>query len=831
VKAFPLTPVEARAPYPNQEPTFQDTWHVLVRNRGLIAGCTALVIALSALWAYTTTPIYEGSTSIRIDEEKSQVPVLQALQQLSTGSDLVTEMEVLKSRTLSENVVDSLALRAVVTRPTGVERGYLFGALRVADRAPVGGFDFIRSANGKYRVVNRRTGNSPGSVTPGEELTADGVTFALRSFASNYPKISLDVVAEQSAVKQLREALTVNRPSRTANVVVVRYEDSDRGLVREVPNVLADRFISHRREVQKTEARSVARFLRQQLDTLSLQLTAAENTLQTFREGAQVVNLPAEGEAQVSRLANLQGERSSLNAERVALGALLADVRAAAARQGPDEPSPYRRMLAFPTLFKNPNTNETLRALTELEGRRSELLVRRTPKDPDVIALASRIKELEQQLQTVGETYLQGLTSQVAALDATLALFGTQLQKIPAKEVEFARLERRPKILEEIFTLLQTRLKEAEITEAAEDPTVRVVDAAILPINPVRPNRGLVISMAALLGLMLSIGAAFAREMMDQTVHTKEDVQAFTGTVVLGLIPRIPRGASDLRGPTVAMNRLLGRPAGQLAAPSRAGTALSAGQEWLSERLVTGADPSSPVSEAYRSLRTNITFARPDQVSKTLVFTSPMPGDGKTTSAANLAITLAQQGVRILLIDGDLRRGVLNTVFGTSREPGLSNVLLGVAHLENAVRAIDLGENGSLDFLSTGTLPPNPAELLGSQKMRKLLSELEDKYDAVIIDSPPLNVVTDAAVLGTVADGVVLIARAGVTEKSALLYAVEQLGNVHAPLLGAVLNDVDFESNRYYGLYGKYGYYQYNYRYQAKESSGSDIPVPFLRKT
>jgi capsular exopolysaccharide synthesis family protein len=510
----------------------------------------------------------------------------------------------------------------------------------------------------------------------------------------------------------------------------------------------------------------------------------------------------------------------------------MSDVRATAAKQGPDDPSPYRRMLAFPTLFKSSTTNETLRALTELEDQRAALLIRRTPKDPDVIALTSRIKEFEQELQSVGETYLQGLTNQVAALDATLAQFGAQLQKIPAKEVEFARLERRPKMLEEIYTLLQTRLKEAEITEAAEDPTVRVVDAAILPILPVRPKKALIISMATLLGLMLSVGAAFAREMMDRTVHTKEDVQAFTGATVLGLIPRIPRAASELRGPTVAVNRLLRRPAAALASqPATGTTSASAGQDRLSERLVAGADPRSPVSEAYRSLRTNITFARPDQVSKTLVFTSPMPGDGKTTSAANLAITLAQQGVRILLIDGDLRRGVLNGVFGTPREPGLSNVLLGAGKLEEAVRPIDLGQNGSLDFLSTGTLPPNPAELLGSNRMRNLLAELEGKYDAIIIDSPPLNIVTDAAVLGTVADGVVIVARAGITEKHALIYASEQLANVHAPLLGAVLNDVDFDSNRYYGIYGKNGYYQYNYRYQQREASGADIRVPFFRKT
>jgi len=826
-----MTAVELRPPYPEQERTFQDTWHLLVRSRWLILGCTALIVGLSALWAYTTTPIYEASTSIRIDEEKSHVPVLDALEQLSSGSDLVTEMEVLKSRSLAENVIDSLALRATLTKPSRVDRGQLFAFLHVADDAQIGDFDFTRAHDGSYRVVSQTSRRMAVGVVPGAKTTLDGVSFVLRANADNFPEVRLNVVAEQTAVKTLQRALTVSRPSRTANVVVVRYESPDQGLVREVPNVLAGRFISHRQEVQKTEARSVAQFLRQQLDTLSDQLVESEKTLQSFRESAHIVNLPAEGTAQVSRLANLQADRSSIDAERVALAALLTEVRSAAARTGPDDPSPYRRMLAFPTLFKNPATNETLRALIDLEGQRSELLVRRTRSDPDVIALTARIKELETQLQQTSETYLQGLTNQVAALDATLAQFGTELERIPAKEVEFARLERRPKILEDIYTLLQTRLKETEITEAAEDPTVRVVDAAILPIEPVRPKRPLVLAMAAILGLMLSVGVAFAREMMDRTVHTKEDVQAFTGTVVLGLIPRIPK-AAELRGPTIAMNRILGRAHPASLPRSSKANGLSAGQSWLNERLVTGADPRSPVSEAYRSLRTNITFARPDQSPKTLVFTSPMPGDGKTTSAANLAITLAQQGVRILLIDGDLRRGVMNAVFETPREPGLSNVLLGAVAPEIAIQKIDLGDNGSLDFLSTGTFPPNPAELLGSQRMRKLLGELEEKYDAIIVDSPPLNIVTDAAVLGTVCDGVVLIARAGVTEKRGLAYAAEQLDNVHAQLLGAVLNDVDFESNRYYSMYGRFGYYQHTYRYQhGAPEAEPDIRIPFLRKS
>src|SRR5690606_31110819 len=204
-------------------------------------------------------------------------------------------------------------------------------------------------------------------------------------------------------------------------------------------------------------------------------------------------------------------------------------------------------------------------------------------------------------------------------------------------------------------------------------------------------------------------------------------------------------------------------------------------------------DPRSPISEAYRSLRTNITFSRLGNPPKLIVFTSPTPGDGKSTTSANLAITLAQQGLKVLLVDADMRRGSLNTVFGVDREPGLSNVLLGTVTSAEAIRSVQIAESVSLDFLSTGTLPPTPAELLGSQQMRDLLLEFEKDYDFVILDAPPLNLVTDAALLGTNADGVVVVARAGMTQKGAIEVAMDHLRHVRAPLLGAVLNDFDHE--------------------------------------
>jgi tyrosine-protein kinase Etk/Wzc len=472
-----------------------------------------------------------------------------------------------------------------------------------------------------------------------------------------------------------------------------------------------------------------------------------------------------------------------MDVERQGLAQLLREVADTSAA-GERDFSAYRRVMASPTLLRNPAIGELLTTLAAVENERAELLMRYTPENSDVQVLTQRVNELEQQIAGIATTYLQGLNEQIGAKDRQLAAFSVELARVPAKEIQYARHLREAKLLEEITTLLQTELKEAEIAAALEDPSVRVIDPPIAPDEPIWPKPVLSLGLALLVGLSLGVGTAFAREHLDTTIHTREDLQFVTaGVPVLGTIPRIGQVAAANGGGRAPRVRVRGAPEVQ-------------------SRLVTGRDPRNPASEAYRSLRTNITFARPEHTPRTLVFTSPTPGDGKSTSAANLAITLAQQELRCLLVDADMRRGVLHEVFRTSREPGLSNLLLGRESLEKVVQRVGVGEGATLDFIAMGTIPPNPAELLGSPRMRSLLERLEAQYDAVLFDAPPLTVVTDAALLGTHADGVILVARAGATERGAIAYAVEQLNNVRAPLLGAVLNDVDVRKDRYYGSYG-----------------------------
>lgn len=777
----------------DDEIALRDIWNLIARNRWLIGGCVTVVVVLMGLYTVLSTPVYEARTSIRIDEDPAALGMLSSFQMLTGTSEVGTEMEVLRSRTIAENVVEELGLQLTLQSPARAARDEIFASIRIGRDSPEAEYRATLSDDGRFTVENVTTNTNLGSFAPGEPIHLDGATITLTPEATAWDKIEFKTHPFPRAVRRLQESLSISRPNLEANVVVVRYESRDTLLVHRVPNAIARSFIESRKAVKKTEARSTVDFLRNQIDTIALQLSTAEDRLRIFRENQQVVSLEAQASTQITHLAGLQAQRDEFEAERAALAALLHEVETAAADSQTTE-SPYRRLVAFPSLFRNQATSELLRSLTAVENERAQLLNRRTPAHPDVVVLTERVRELEEQLRSIATTYLQGVSNHVASLDSTLARFGAQLERIPATEIEYARLLRHAKVLEEIYLLLQTRLKEAEIAEAVEDPSVRVVDPAVRSIEPIKPKKTINLAIALLLGTALGMGIAFLREYMDTAVHTREDVQKLTNSPVLGLIPRIRDTALTTNG----------------SGPSMAVAPNGSGPGNLEMRLITGRDPRNPVSEAYRSLRTNITFSQPERPPRAIVFTSPLPGDGKSTSAANLAVTLAQQGSKVLLVDADLRRGGLNSVFGVDREPGLSNVLLQGTDLQHAIRQIDLGESGMLDFMPTGTLPPNPAELVGSKKMLELLQRLEQTFDAVILDAPPLNLVTDAALLGTNADGVVVVARANRTDKAALQFAIEQLRNVRAPILGAVLNDVDYKRDARYGSYGAYYHYYYS---------------------
>jgi capsular exopolysaccharide synthesis family protein len=836
---------------------------ILLHSRWLILGCVILALGIAVAYTRFTQPIYQAKATVRIDAKTPSLP--RVFPMLPQGSEVGTEMEVIASRRLIEDATRQLGLQLRVERPLGVSREDLLDQVRISEDARARGLQLQRLADDRFVATDAETGEVIGQVGPGERLEMPGAGFRLLPGASRHPVIEIAITRFRSAVAMVSLGMSVERAGREADVVILSYRDPDPGLVWRVPNAILERFIERRQEMQKTEARSQVKFLRAQLDTLNRQLGESEEELKDFRERAQVVSPMVEAQSRIQRLVGLEAERSTLNAERAALAELLAKVDAERADQQEGKPSPYRQLLAFPSLLRSEAASQLLRSLTEVEDQRSALLARRTSADADVQLLTGRIQELEEQLATIGRTYLNGLTSQVASLDATLNRFSSELRSMPQKELEYGRLERRPAVLKEIYTLLQTRLKEAEIAQAVDDASVTIVDEAIPSRSPITPKKHLAYLMGLFGGLVLGVGVALGRELLDLSVRTRADVISATGLPVLALIPRIGhRGRQSamiaVRSLTKQRLKAKQRPQSQQSAPPPMSppspptplapppvrarptyTFLASTDETESDVIASDASaapvtpPANPaaawiaqiahdnarssqvhltlselgsaMAEAYSILQTNLAFARLEDPVKTLVLTSALPGEGKTTTAVNLAIALTHRGLNVLLIDADLRKGQVHNLFGIPRAPGLTDVLHGRCDAEIARRVIALEGGRSLSLLTCGAPENSPPALVGSSRMRNLLGQVRDLYNLVIVDSPPVNILTDAALLGTHADGVVLVARAGATDSSALAYAVEQLGHVRAPVLGVVLNDIDLKRHGTYD--GAYRYVDY----------------------
>ncbi len=759
----------------------RDAWRAVVRHRRLIALAMALALAVGAAAVWLTTPVYEATAALRVDDAQPQLPGLNVA--LGDGSTLLTEIETLRSRGLAEALVDSFGLRVAVARPARAPRADVVSAVSAPTDAE-GRYRLQRGAAGAFAVTDAETGRALGPARPGALVRLGGALLRLAPAAGRYARIDLEVLPRDEAVDRLHERLEVARRRGDVNVVDVRFRSADPALSRGVANALTAAFMADRRDVLRTQSHATAAFLRGQVARISAQLDSAEGALRRFQEGERIVSIDQQAGAAVQNAAQLQAQRDAIAAESSALAALLARADAAPAGAGR-----YRDLVAFPSLLRNPAVSGLLTSLAGVEDRKTELLSRRSPADPEVQLLDRRAGDIEAQLGALARSYQQGLAGQAAALQGALARSEGQMRAIPAREVRLAQLQRDAKVLEEIYSQVQARLKEAEIGEAAEDPRVRLLDAAVLPREPVAPRPAAYLSLAMMIGLVLGVSGAALREYADRAVHSRRDVARATGLPVLALIPRASARARKLAGRAKGGEVPVGRGKPRL--------------------LVK--ETRTPLSEAYDRFQVNLAFSRVRDPVRVVTISSATPGEGKTTSAVNLAVTLARRGRQVLLVDADLRCGVISGTLGVPQHPGLSELLEGTAKLAEVVHRVQLDDETEVNVLAGGRIPTDPARLLASDDLRALFRRLREEFDAVVLDAPPVNLVTDAALLGCASDGVVLVVRSGATSEDDLRDAVGHLQAVGAPVLGVVLNDVDFR--RESGYDSSYASYRRGYAY------------------
>jgi len=467
---------------------------------------------------------------------------------------------------------------------------------------------------------------------------------------------------------------------------------------------------------------------------------------------------------------------------------------------------------ALPAARESSVIQDLLRRKADLDQQYADAVNQYGPNYPKVQRLLDQQKELTDDLENARKTVADGVVedyntarNRVALLQEGLDKQKAEANDLAEKLVQYHILQHDAEANKQLYDGLLQKLKEAGITAGLRSSNIRIVDPALVPTGPSRPQKARNILLAFLVGLVGGIGLAIFREYLDNTVKSPDDIESLAGLPSLAVVPSLP----GLNGHQGKLSRLAGESARQLGAGPRV-------------ELLSYVQPKSQISEAFRALRTSLLLSQAEHPPQVILVTSALPREGKTTAAVNLAVTLAQLGDRTLLMDSDMRkpgiRRALNLTIG--KDSGLSSYLAGVCTLDEIM--IPHPTINNLTALTTGPVPPSPADLLSSHRMREALAELRHRFKFIVIDSPPIMAATDAVILSSLTDGVLLVVRSGETPKEAFTRTRDLLVGVKSRLLGVVLNAVDSSAPDYYYSY-RYYPYAYGYGYGEDVSRGPDF--------
>jgi capsular exopolysaccharide synthesis family protein len=573
-------------------------------------------------------------------------------------------------------------------------------------------------------------------------------------------------------------------------MLIVGFENPDPQLAAQVATTLVNNYIDYNFRLKYDATRQASGWMEQQLDELKAKVEKSQQALVEYERQNQIVNTDEKQNVVEQMLSDLSRDLANAESERV------------------QKESLYHQVVENRGQMATLAHNELLQRLEEkasdLQGQYTEALSQYGPAFPKVLRLHEQIAEVRGEIEQeqnrvisrIRRDYEEARNRENLAA-AAVAAQKEQVGKLNQLLVQHNLLQRDFEGNQQLYQSLLQRLKDATVSAGLRSTNIHLVDSALPPSLPVRPKRPLNIALGFLAGVVLGIMGAFVREAFDHSVKTAEEVEALLDAPTLAVIP--------LERPAFAAKPgLLSRSNGEYDRDAARRRGRSAVALAISEK------PQSVLAEAYRALRTAVVLSLTPRAPKLLLVTSSQSGEGKTATAVNLAQTLAQQKGPVLLLDCDLRKGNTASLLGLDNAKGLSTVLTGNDTLEAALQ--QFGPQPNLWVLASGPTPPNPAELLASETMAALCRELAGRFEHVIIDSPPVLAVTDATILSSLVEGVILVAESGRTAQVAILRTRSILENAGARILGVVLNKLDLRQLGYYGYYSYY-YYQYYSRY------------------
>lgn len=753
---------------------------VLLRHKWSIMAITLVAGLFATYYAYSLLPIYQSDGTLIIAESQNRYSyagadisnLLSAQYGIGMGSTVANELQVMRSRRLSEALADRI-----------IEADLMENGQR-------------------YPILWR-----------------------------GFPEDST-VVTRDSVAMRVRNNMQINQVERDAQLVRVTFESYSPIEAQFLVNQTIDTYTELSTDQNRLAANSALTFLENELENVTQNLNETENRLREYMDRSRLVQIDAQTTAVIERITALEAQRQEMRVKKVAVSSAieeyeeqLNEIRPGLANQYAESFGPTLERLQFslaeqeterllilqrnPQLRTNPESepylvriNENIAILKDEINRIASQLTEEEGQEvylsflsPGGDGIAGRLTELRSNLIELRIEEAQ-LNAQEEVVSERLAEENRFIDNLPDNMIEFARLRRDADITEQLYLTISQQYAETALWEQTQFGLGRPLDYANLPQSPSKPSKRLILLVGLMLGGMLGVGYAFGREMLNRSIDGTEKIRK-TGFPLLAVVPDM---TSYLK------QNYSGK------------ETVSVQGRQVSTTWINLLDNISPISESFRRLHNNIIYSHPDQNFKTILVTSTGKGEGKTTTAANLAVALSEAGKKVLIIDTDLRRPALHRMMGETQSPGLMEMIFDDIEDSEVVRETVAP---GVFMLSAGRRPPNPSSVMQSKKLREKINSLKDEFDHIILDSAPYGIITDAAPMMRLADGVVLVVRFGKTQTNELNQTIENLKRIRASVIGTVLMAYDHEQSADYYYTNQYNYYNYKEYQEYQESTKS----------
>ncbi len=770
-----------------------DYWRAVRKRLWLVFGIAALITAFATIYVARKPDVYEAKSQVEIGLENNPMyagktaPFIYS--PVNDPAYFNTQLQILTSPGLLRRVVKTLDL----------EHNQAF--LQPQTSQPHSTWKTITGMLGFGGAEQKPLPNQAKQLPLTTSLAPATSSEDLAEAKRLAPYVSALQALKVEPVRESRAGYY-----KETRLIDITFQHGDPETAARITNAVAETFVRSNLEKKNEANTTTSEFLSKRVAELQSTIRTDEEKLVNYAKNNQILSLDASQNTVVERLSGLN--KSLLEAEN--------DRKIAEAEYNAAKAPGAASALAEANAK---DINESESKLSDLKQKRAQLLVEATEEAPEVKEIEQQITELDKHLKesrarntntllTNLETkYRQSLAREESLRKSFNQQKGETVTQNEAA-INYRILEQEIQTNKGLLENLLSRSKENDVVLAGRPNNISIVDYAIVPEAPVGPARLRSVMLAFVLSLALGVGLALFLEYLDDSVHSTDDVERFLRLPALAVIPAMS-GSS-------ARRRLLS-PGSSL--QKRNGSNGSNGG--ANPELLLNVTGRSALAESYRQLRTSVLLSTAGRAPKTLLITSSLPGEGKTTTAVNTAISLAQTGAAVVIIDADMRRPRLRSIFDLAERKGLSSILSSEMKPEEMLAIIARDETTGLHILTSGPIPPNPAELIGSEQMRKLISELGRTFTHIVIDSPPISSFTDGVLIASMVDGVLLVVHGGKSSRSVVRRSRQLLLDVGAKIFGVVLNNVSAASHDYYYYYQRYYHQSYYSKDVETEKAGS----------